>query len=506
MNVKMAKRLALIALGLVFSACVMSGAESGTLPYPIPLSDYPKNPSLWGTLCDRVEAAPFNLFATIVFLLAIVHTFSHGVFTKLSEKYKQRTRMKVSALESGGKFYSEAQKPPVCFRAEIFHLLGEMEAIFALWLIPLFAGFWAVYGWADFTAYLNEFTFDQKKYVEPVFVVVVMFIAGTRPIIQLAGDTINVFARLFRGRVWAWWFAIMAMGPLLGSFITEPAAITICATLLVRHFYTFGPSLSFRYATIGLLFASVSAGGTLTHFAAPPVLMVAHEWGWGMPFMFMNFGWKAALAILVASFVYLLAFRKEFPIMQRRYGTSKGKGASEPRVPFGVVSFHVGFFIFTLPALHYPALFMFAFLLFLAFVGATSHFQYAAKMKNPILVGLFLAALVTHGSLQGWWIEPVLESFGHTELFFGAIFLTAFNDNAAITYLASLVPDFSDQMKYMVVAGAVAGGGLTVIANAPNPAGVAILRQYFRDGLSPLKLLAAALLPTAIISAAFYFL
>ena len=82
-------------------------------------------------------------------------------------------------------------------------------------------------------------------------------------------------------------------------------------------------------------------------------------------------------------------------------------------------------------------------------------------------MGLFLAALVAHGSLQGWWIEPTLTSLGQKELFFGSLALTAFNDNAAITYLATLVPNFADSMKYMVVAGAIAGGsmrGIPVVA------------------------------------------
>jgi hypothetical protein len=81
---------------------------------------------------------------------------------------------------------------------------------------------------------------------------------------------------------------------------------------------------------------------------------------------------------------------------------------------------------------------------------------------------------------------------------FGATILTAFNDNAAITYLATLVPNFSDQLKIAVVSGAIAGGGLTVIANAPNPAGQSLLQKYFPHGIAPLSLLLAALFPTAV--------
>ena len=100
----------------------------------------------------------------------------------------------------------------------------------------------------------------------------------------------------------------------------------------------------------------------------------------------------------------------------------------------------------------------------------------------------------------------MLSSLNEPSLFLGSTGLTAFNDNAAITYLATLVPGFSEGFKYAVVAGAVTGGGLTVIANAPNPAGQAILAKYFPGGISPGGLLAGALVPTAIVGACFWWL
>mgnify|MGYP001553391233 FL=1 len=121
-------------------------------------------------------------------------------------------------------------------------------------------------------------------------------------------------------------------------------------------------------------------------------------------------------------------------------------------------------------------------------------------------MGFFLAGLVIHGGLQGWWIQPVLGSLGEVALFAGATILTAFNDNALITYLATLVPGFTEQLKFAVVSGAVTGGGLTVIANAPNPAGQSILQRYFPNGISPLGLLLGALLPTLIVAASFMIL
>ena len=94
-----------------------------------------------------------------------------------------------------------------------------------------------------------------------------------------------------------------------------------------------------------------------------------------------------------------------------------------------------------------------------------------------------------------------------TAVFFGATVLTAITDNAALTYLGSLIAGISDESKYMLVAGAVAGGGLTVIANAPNPAGVALLKRGFADEtVGAGGLLLGALGPTAVAAAAFLFL
>jgi Na+/H+ antiporter NhaD/arsenite permease-like protein len=145
-------------------------------------------------------------------------------------------------------------------------------------------------------------------------------------------------------------------------------------------------------------------------------------------------------------------------------------------------------------------MFIGGFLFYLAFAQATAHHQSPLDLRPPVLVGFFLAGLVIHGGLQAWWIEPILRRLGEVPLFLGATLLTAFNDNAAITYLATLVPGFTDNLKHAVVAGAVAGGGLTVIANAPNPAGQAILSRFFGEGVSPLKLALGAFVPTVIVA------
>ena len=152
---------------------------------------------------------------------------------------------------------------------------------------------------------------------------------------------------------------------------------------------------------------------------------------------------------------------------------------------------------------HYPALFIGGFLFFLGFARATAAYQSQLDIKTPMLVGFFLAGIVIHGGLQGWWIAPVLSSLSEEGLFWGATILTAFNDNALITKLATLVPNLGEALKVAVVEGAVTGGGLTVIANAPNPAGQALLSRFFDGSVNPLRLFAAAVIPTLIAAAAF---
>jgi hypothetical protein len=174
-------------------------------------------------------------------------------------------------------------------------------------------------------------------------------------------------------------------------------------------------------------------------------------------------------------------------------------------VPNWIVFAHVSFMIWTIINAHNPAIFISGLLFFIGFAQVTSPFQNRIDLKPALLVGFFLGGLVIHGGVQGWWIEPVLGSLSETPLMLTATILTAFNDNAAITFLATLVPNLTDSLKYSVVAGAVTGGGLTVIANAPNPAGISILKKHFANGVSPLKLLVAALIPTIILLLCFQF-
>jgi Na+/H+ antiporter NhaD/arsenite permease-like protein len=330
-----------------------------------------------------------------------------------------------------------------------------------------------------------------------------MVVAATRPVVKLAEAIISLAARLIPAREsTAFYIAALFLGPLLGSFITEPAAMTLLALLLKRRYFDQGISSKLAYATLGLLFVNVSIGGTLTHFAAPPVLMVAAKWNWDLAYMFEHFGWRAAAACAVSTAIVAMRFWREL-------GTVPVERDASGRVPVWLTTTHVVFLALVVMFAHHPNVFFGVFVLFLGLATATHEYQDPLKLREGLLVGFFLAGLVTLGSMQSYWLQPLIERLSGNALFFGATGLTAFTDNAALTYLGSLVEGLSDEMKYALVAGAVAGGGLTVIANAPNPAGVGILQSakvFEGEGISPLGLFLGALLPTAIAIVFFWFL
>ena len=477
----------------------MSDDTNTITTFPRALESYPSaaDQTLAADLAMRVQIEPFNAIATGVFVLAILHTFGAARVARLSHRLQHRHDEAARA--------SGAPASPSLL-AEALHFFGEVEVVFGLWAVVLLAAATAYTGWESARHYVSE----TVNYTEPLFVVVIMALASTRPIIGFAESALRRVAAAGGATPAAWWAAILTVGPVLGSFITEPAAMTICALLLARQFFDLQPSTRLKYATLGILFVNVSIGGTLTHFAAPPVLMVARPWEWDLLFMLANFGWRAVAAIVVSTAVYFILFRQELaslaaraPVPEVEQPDDDTAGSTLLPVPPWVVAVHLAFMAWTVFNAHYPALFLGGFLFFLGFARATRPYQSRIELKTPLLVGFFLGGLVIHGGLQGWWIAPVLGSLAENPLFWGATALTAVNDNALITLLATLVPNLGDELKLAVVQGAVVGGGLTVIANAPNPAGQALLGRFFDGAILPIGLLAGALVPTLIAAIAF---
>jgi hypothetical protein len=417
-----------------------------------------------------------EILATVFFALAVIHTFLVKRFAHWAHKY-----------------------PEGSIPENLLHFLAETEVVFGIWAAVLFAGIAAVKGSIhDAVEHI-----DGLNYTEPKFVFVVMVVAATRPVVRLAEGLILRASNYIPGKPgFAFYVAALALGPLLGSLITEPAAMTLLALVLKRRYFDQGISRRLAYATLGLLFVNVSIGGTLTHFAAPPVLMVSGKWHWETPFMLATFGWKAAAACAVSAVLTALCFRKELSSLPAVRDESQ-------HVPVWLTLTHLLTLGMVVAFAHHPDVLLGVLVLFLGLTTATHKHQDELKLREGLLVGFFLAGLVTLGSLQSYWLQPLLARLNGAAMFFGATGLTAITDNAALTYLGSMAEGISDELKYALVAGAVTGGGLTVIANAPNPAGVGILQsaKVFEDeGISPLGLFLGALLPTAVTVVFFWFL
>lgn len=473
--------------------------------FPIPLKVYASaegGMGLWQKLAHRVQVDPFNLAASVIFLLAILHTFMAPKFQALARRLEKRHKEQLR--EEKFRILHPEQRVPVSFASTLCHFLGEVEVVFGLWIVPFIFVCQHYYSMDDFLRYIDHDT----SFTEPLFVAVVMVVASSRPIYRLAENTLRMGASMGNGTPAAWWLSVLCIAPLLGSFITEPAAMTLAAILLAKKFYQLKPSLPLRYATIALLFVNVSVGGTLTHFAAPPIVMVAGKWNWDMAHMFTHFGWKAMVGIAFSNIIYFLVFAKEFKRLAEVQRINSAFDGSVPTswedrqdvIPVWVYAVSILFLGWTVYFAHHPAIFIGGFMFFLGFTMATPQYQNAVSIKVPLLVAFFLAGLLILGGVQGWWMQPVLQGLSElgAETTMGlASVLTAFNDNASVTFLSSTVPNLPEQIRYAIVAGAVTGGGLTVIANAPNPAGQAILGKYFK-GISALKLFLWALLPTVI--------
>lgn len=407
-----------------------------------------------------------QIVGAVLFALALIHTFSAKAFDALGHRYPRH--------------------------AGLFHLLGEVEVVFGFWAFVLIVAMALIGGGQSAIDYA-----ESRQYTEPMFVFVVMVIAASRPVLDAVRVMLTTLARLapVRAEVAMVWLGL-ALVPLAGSLITEPAAMTLAALTLAPYVFRAGMPEWLKYAALGVLFVNVSIGGTLTSYAAPPVLMVAGTWGWDSAFMLANFGWRAALAVAINATGVTLLLRAQLA----PHAAPGGEPAS-----LAVSGIHIAFLALVVLLAHHPVLFVGLFLLFLGFTQAYKRHQAPLILKEGLLVGFFLAGLVVLGGMQQWWLQPLVSSLGPTELFFGALGLTAITDNAALTYLGSLITGLSDHAKYMLVAGAVCGGGLTVIANAPNPAGAALVRQGFADeSIGAVGLFLGALAPTCV--AAVFFL
>ncbi len=438
---------------------------------------YGTAPLTFTTIDTDMTATTIQWIAAFLFAGALIHTFSASYFERLAHHSKHHSGL--------------------------FHLLGEVEAVFGIWALFLVIAMAFSVNLDSAVEYV-----DTRHYTEPLFVFVIMVVAASRPVLDASRLLVEGLARLMpvnKGVAFTWLGLFMV--PLLGSLITEPAAMTLAALLLRDVLFSKAVPNFIRYWGLGVLFVNISIGGVLTSFAAPPVLMVAATWNWDTPFMLANFGWKAAIGVFINATVFIFFAAKHLGAEVKKPEALGEDGKPLAPVPWWAMVIHLAFLGAVVLFAHHPAVFLGIFLFFLGFTAAYSTFQSRLLLKEGLLVAFFLAGLVVLGGMQQWWLQPAVSDLDDGVLFVAAMALTAITDNAALTYLGSLIEGTSESFRYALVAGAVAGGGLTVIANAPNPAGLSLLKRQFPDeAVSAGGLLAGALGPTAVAALCFWYL
>src|SRR5690625_2830524 len=346
-----------------------------------------------------------ELVATLLFAIAIIHTFSVPVFARLANR--------------GGP------------HSGLWHMLSEVEAVFGVWAFVLICFIAIFIGVGTAVEYM-----DTRNFTEPAFVFAIMVVAASRPILELVTWLVKFLARALPIRQeYSMYFIIMSIVPLLGSFITEPAALTLAALLLRDAYFQRSGQAGFKYLTIGVLFVNISIGGVLTSYAAPPVLMVAATFEWDTLYMLTHFGWRAAIAVFINATLLTLVVRSALVEDADRMPPVDTTTRKRPPVPLIVIFVHVVFLIGIVLSAHHPVTFLGMLMMFIGYAHAYSKHQNPLLIREGLMVGFFLAGLVILGGLQKWWLQDLLGNLPPSILFWGATALTAITDNAALTYL-----------------------------------------------------------------------
>ncbi len=417
----------------------------------------------------RLDVQPENGIFLLIFLFAIIHSF----FAPKIHAYARRKR---EVSPSGFNFSS------------LLSFVGEVEVVFGLWAIPLLAFLAWSFGWTGMLDYVDRWDFK-----EPLYILVTMAIASTYPILHAFEDGAFRILKLFRGGERGLWWLLLTLGPLSGAIFKEGVAMTL-SLLVLRKYLLHQLSPRLLYGTIALLFINVSLAGALTAFASTASLVISHSWGWDTPFVFTQFGLKALFLIFLLPTIGWFFFKKDLEQL------GEAKEAKETvHVPFWVTLVHLLFLFGVIIFGHQPVLFLGLFVLFLGFTEATPRFQTSIPLRGAILVAFFLATVILHAGLQGFWVEALMHHLEHNALLPVTLLLTSFNHNAAVAYLATLVPNLTFVMKEAIFSGIVAGGGLTLIANGPNMIGYRFLSQTLApDEPSVLRITLWAIPPTFI--------
>lgn len=428
-----------------------------------------------------------SYYATIIFALAVVHTFLSPWLHKTSLRLREQKKARLKHSN----FYH--------FSSEVLFLLSEIEVIFGIWLIPLLIGMVLITSTQQTIQFLQS-----HDYTDALYIMVILVIVASRPIITFMERILEVVARLGKDSPSSWWWTIMILAPISGALLKEPGAMALGAILLLEKFYVLNSSERFKYATMGLFFVNVSIGGMLTPFASRALFIVADKWDWSVGYMMGHFGWKAIISILVANTLYFILFRKEFPKYFPREVLKRERSENDRPTPIWITVVHLLFLAAVAYWGEYAPIFLGFFVLFLGFHRATSFYQRPLQLREGLLIGFFFASLIIHGDLQDWWVIPLFSNLPESMMVLVSCSLSAILDNAEVIYLGSKAPNLTETLRDALVIGAMASGGLTIIANAPNPIGLVTLRESFKKEISFWRLFRAALIPTLIVLAVFW--
>lgn len=474
-----------------------------THPLVIDPRNYPDNPSdtTWSQLLFRIQYQPINLLFTAFFILATLHAFIAHTLKRIAHSGDAILDKPVREPADVTYWDSKRKSHIRSFKNEMLDFMGDVEVVYGLWCIPLFITITFFYDWKTVINFVNG-----ASYYDALFMVVAMAVSATYPIVKLAQWGLSRIAAWGGRTPSAWWWTLLIVGPLLGSLIKETIAMSISAVLLGKFFFSHKPSRALAYATIALLFVNISVGGMWTSFGTSSIKVVAGPWHWDTPFMMINFGWKATFGIVLSTALYGLYFRSALKEIDQKAALSPISHSDEHRVPIWITIVHLVFLIWIVANYSNPVIALGSFVLFLGFFQATTHYQSPLNLKGPIMVGFFLASLVIHSYLQMWWFGPIVSHLTEFTAMKVMIALSAFTHNAVTNYMATYLPDLSPSMKYALFAGTMAGGGLTIMANAPNLVAYSLLGKYFKFNISFTYLFFLALIPTLIVSCCFAFL
>ena len=296
--------------------------------------------------------------------------------------------------------------------------------MFGFWGIVLVLAMVAMAGGAHALAYA-----ESRNYTEPLFVFVVMVMAASRPILMTVVRAVDLLAGMLpvATPIATTWLCLAAI-PLLGSLITEPAAMTIAALMMAPS--VFAPHIPERvkYLALGVLFVNVSIGGTLTSYAAPPVLMVATTWQWDSAWMLSQFGWKAAIATLVNATLATWVLRRHLTSAP----PAPAEAIAVAKVPFLVVVWHLALLAGVVVLVHHPWRLMGLFHV----PGFTQAYE---RYQSPLILR---EALLVASSRRVWWcsrdaalVAATIVSGLAARALLRPARADRDHDNAALTYL-----------------------------------------------------------------------